>query len=267
MLFSLSIAATEDENIGFGSRIITNTSEMLLNPAFWVSMSIWALMVSGTQFMLQVNDKFGNGVLWRFLTGEYFHPREENRIFMFLDIKSSTSIAEKIGHMKYFQLLSQFYKDITDPIINYSGEIYQYVGDEVIITWTERNGTFENNCIQCFFEIQKTIENKKDHYLSAYGFIPGFKAGIHVGESTVGEIGIMKKDIVYSGDVLNTTARIQGECNKYGVDILISAELLSKLGSMDSNYEIEAKGVYSLKGKENVVGLISIKEKEEKSNP
>jgi len=117
ILFSLSVLAQEDENIRIGSRILSNAAGMLLNPAFWTSMAIWSLMVAGTQFMLQVNDKFGNGVLWRFLTGKYFHPREEKRIFMFLDIKSSTSIAEKIGHMKYFELLSQFYKDITDPII------------------------------------------------------------------------------------------------------------------------------------------------------
>jgi adenylate cyclase len=183
VLFSLSVPAQEDENVGIGSRVLTNAAGMMLNPAFWTSMAIWSLIVAGTQFMLQVNDKFGNGVLWRFLTGKYFHPREEKRIFMFLDIKSSTSIAEKIGHMKYFGLLSQFYKDITDPIINCTGEIYQYVGDEVIVTWDEKDGTSDNNCIQCFFEIQRIIESKQDHYLDSYGFVPGFKAGIHVGEA------------------------------------------------------------------------------------
>ena len=42
---------------------------------------------------------------------------------------------------------------------------------------------------------------------------------------------------------------------------MISAELLSILRHVDADYEIEAKGVYSLKGKENVVGLISVEEK------
>jgi adenylate cyclase len=258
--FSLAVQSNDGNNLSLGSKILENTLDIFQNPAFWTSMAIWSLMVAGTQFMLQVSDKFGNGVLWRFLTGKYFHPREERRIFMFLDIKSSTSIAENIGHMKYFELLSQFYKDITDPIINCAGEIYQYVGDEVIVTWEEAEGISENNCIRCFYEIQRIIENNKDHYLANYGFVPGFKAGIHVGDATVGEIGILKKDIVFSGDVLNTTARIQGECNKYGVDILISAELLSILRNVDSEYKIEAKGVYSLKGKENVVGLISLEE-------
>ena len=84
--------------------------------------------------MLQVSDKFGPGILWKFITGKYYHPRQEERIFMFLDLKSSTTIAEKMNSKKFFELLKEIFSDITEPILNSQGEIYQYVGDEVIIT-------------------------------------------------------------------------------------------------------------------------------------
>ena len=51
------------------------------------------------------------------------------------------------------------------------------------------------------------------HY--QYGVVPEFKAGFHVGFATVGEIGVLKKIIAFSGDVLNTTSRIQSNCNKF----------------------------------------------------
>jgi adenylate cyclase len=65
--------------------------------------------------------------------------------------------------------------------------------------------------------------------MERFGLVPEFKAGYHIGEVTTGEIGIIKKDIIYPGDALNTAARIQGECNKYDEQVLISEHLLNKL--------------------------------------
>lgn len=87
--------------------------------------------------------------------------------------------------------------------------------------------------------------------------MPTFKAGVHIGRATVGEIGVIKKDIVYSGDVLNTTARIQGVCNYYQADLLISSDLLLLL-HLDGRYGSNAIGEISLRGKEEKVGLYAI---------
>jgi len=54
---------------------------------------------------------------------------------MFVDLLSSTTIAEALGNEKYHNLLHDFYADITNPIIYNKGKIYQYVGDEVIVSW------------------------------------------------------------------------------------------------------------------------------------
>ncbi len=207
-------------------------SNLLINlktPSFFVTMFVWGFLVTITQFMLQVNDKFCPGILWKFITGKYCHPRQEERIFMFLDLKSSTTFAEKIGSKRYFELLREIYSDTTEPIINSMGEIYQYVGDEVVITWTVENGLEGNNCMLCFFRIEEALEKKKELYLERYGLLPVFKAGLHIGEATVGEIGVIKKDIVFTGDVLNTTSRIQGECNNYNVNVLLSFALLQRM--------------------------------------
>lgn len=235
-----------------------NVMVNLSTPSFFYVMVLVGLLVSGTQFMLQVNDKFGSGVLWKFIIGKYYLPRQEERIFMFLDLKSSTTIAEKIGSERFFELLREVYRDITEPIIDSLGEIYQYVGDEVIITWTVSNGLKKNNCLACFFRIEKLIEEKSMEYLKKYGHIPTFKAGLHLGEATVGEIGVIKKDIVFSGDVLNTASRIQGECNHNDVSLLISSELLQHM-PMNGGYQKIQMGEIRLRGKEKKVALNTIK--------
>ena len=82
-----------------------------------------------------MDRKLGPGILFQYLTGKYFKPREEERIFMFMDLKSSTAIAEKAGHIMYSKLIQDCYQELTTPVKDNKGEIYQYVGDEVVICW------------------------------------------------------------------------------------------------------------------------------------
>ena len=73
--------------------------------------------------VLEISDKYGPGGLRNLIRGRYNKPRKENRIFLFLDINDSTTIAEKIGHEKYFNMLQDFFADITEPIIA-NGDIF-----------------------------------------------------------------------------------------------------------------------------------------------
>lgn len=218
---------------------------------------LWGIIMAMTLFLLQVNDKFGPGVLPRFLLGRYFKPREEQRLFMFLDMRGSTRIAEKIGHKAYFSMLQDCFGDMTRPILTHKGEIYQYVGDEVIISWTLKRGFRNANCFRCFEAIRSRFESRSDYYMNKYGFTPEFKAGVHFGRVMAGEIGEIKKDIVFSGDVLNTTARIQNLCNQYGVDFLVSDATLARIqGEMP--YRTRAIGEVNLRGREDEVGLNAV---------
>ncbi len=171
--------------------------------------------------------------------GKYHRPGKGERIFLFLDLRSSTAIAEQIGDDRYFRMLRCFYELANEVIINRHGEIYQYVGDEIVVSWEKTRGLEEVNCIRCFYAIREAVAEKKDFFLEQFSVVPEFKGGIHFGEVMTGEIGTIKKDIVYSGDVLNTTARIVALCNKYQESLLISGELyraLNNPGGNDINY-------------------------------
>jgi len=219
----------------------------------------WLLVVLGTLIILLVHDKYGPGVLRDFLLGKYFHPKREERIFMFLDLRSSTTIAEKLGEQRYFNFLRDTYSHATASILDSKGEIYQYVGDEIVISWKMYEGVDNANCLNCFFEIQKALILKASYYKETYdGMVPEFKAGLHYGYVMAGEIGIVKRDIAFSGDVLNTTARIQEKCNELGVNILLSNYLLDKLSLHPYNFEPKKIGDMELRGKQQKVMLYTL---------
>lgn len=217
----------------------------------------WLLVVLATILLLQVNDKYGPGILIEFIKGKYFHPQREERIFMFLDLRSSTTIAEKLGESEYFNFLNDSFKQATPSILQTNGEIYQYVGDEIVISWKMHKGLNHGNCIQCFNMITKAMNKNRDYFMNRYKVFPEFKAGLHYGYVMAGEIGVVKRDIVFSGDVLNTTARIQSKCNELSVDLLMSESLVNQLKQY-INIQPKMLGKISLKGKGSEVPLYTI---------
>jgi adenylate cyclase len=176
---------------------------------------------------------------------------------MFLDIRSSTTIAEDLGHVQYFELLNDFFRDIAEPISKNKGQIYQYVGDEVVVSWSLEDGLQEGNCLQCFFDIVDIMGGLNHKYVSRYGIHPSFKAGMHYGKVSTGTVGTLKKEIIYTGDVLNTASRIEGLCNKHDVDLLLSKSLIDKI-PLNHKYEAKRIGEISLRGKSTEIMLFTV---------
>lgn len=208
-------------------------------------------------FIRQINFLLGQKVLLNYAAGKYHVQQEEDLIFMFLDLKSSTTIAERLGLVKNHMFLDDFFYDLTDPILGNKCRIYQYVGDEIVFVWKIKDGIKNLNCLNLFWEITDEIESRKEIYLEKYDVYPEFKAGLHCGKVITGEIGYVKKDIVYHGDTVNTAARIQAECNVHSKKLLISGDLLNLL-DIDSEYKVVKIGEKLLRGKEHSLELYSI---------
>ncbi len=90
----------------------------------------------------------GKGNFVRLMIGVYHRPVEVDRIFMFLDLKGLTTIAEKLDNRTYSNFIKDFFYDISDAIHLYKGESCQYVDDEVVIVWPVQKSNL--NCILCF---------------------------------------------------------------------------------------------------------------------
>lgn len=242
----------------FDPAILPSVIEYLTGMENLKNFLFWLFVATITIITLQINDKYGPGVLWAFIMGRYFHPRTEGRIFLFLDIRSSTAIAEKLEEVQYFEFVKDFFQDVTPAILATKGEIYQYVGDEIVVSWPMDRGLRNNNCIHAFFQALRSIQEKAPHYQQKYGVAPSFKVGLHCGTVVSGEIGVIKRDIAYSGDVLNTAARIQSKCNELGVDILLSETLLQQLHLVGSGFREQAIGEVELRGKAEAVRLYTV---------
>ena len=216
------------------------------------------LMTFCVNFISAINRLLGQHVLKGLITGKYHRPVNEERFVLFLDLVGSTTTAEKIGNQSFHSFLNDFFCDLSKPVINLHGDIYKYVGDEVIITWDKNTGIASDSVLNVFFEVQRVIDERKNHYRTQYGMVPQFRAGLHFGTVVVGEMGDYKQEIALLGDVMNTASRIQAECRNLGVQFLVSEDALKPLSPKDGKFSIVSRGPVELRGKQSGINLYSV---------
>ena len=206
---------------------------------------------------LRARSLIGPRVLSNFLLGRYYRPLREERVFMFLDIAGSTSLAETMGDLKVQSLIAEFFFDIAYPIAMHNGETHRYIGDEVVVVWPTESALEGGRCLKCVASIYETVSRHRAKYEKKYGVIPAFRIGLHGGPVVASEIGDDKREIVYFGDTINTTARLASMCKDVDASILISDSLLEQLPRIEGFRKVPL-GPLAVRGKSQALSVTKL---------
>ncbi len=237
-----------DEEVSF-FQFIQNPSTIL---TFFYSILVSFVLAA----IRQINFLLGRGNLLRFIKGDFYEPRVENRVFMFVDLKDSTSIAESLGHIKYSGFIQDCFYDL-HVVQKFGAEVYQYVGDEAVLNWKIKESMDYAQCLKAFWAFEDRLVSRAVFYQKKYGIVPSFKAGLHFGEVTTAEVGEIKREIAYHGDTMNIAARIQEKCNHYQETFLISEFVHSALEINDvCNFRL--MGEELLRGKQQSIKIYAV---------
>lgn len=184
--------------------------------------------MSAVLFVLQMRQLVGPRLFAKLLAGRYLQPREEERIFVILDIVGSSLIAGRIGNQAFHRFVSRVFFDIDAPIVDHGGEVISFVGDALIAGWPlggrERNG----EAVAAVFAALDTLERHAAGYRDDFGLEPHMRAVIHGGPVVAGETGDSRRQITYLGDVLNMASRIEQKAKELGASVVISDSLLAR---------------------------------------
>lgn len=238
--------------LGFG---IDGLTRMWRN--FGQHLVVALLFAFTVSFTIRVVSLIGARVLFNFLLGRYHRPVEEVRVFLFLDLIGSTTMAEQLGMLTYQSVARRFFFDINRPIAAHGGEIYQYVGDEIVVTWPLRKALRRAACVRCVLDIRAAIDARAEAYRRDFGVVPDFRVGLHCGPVVACEVGDERRAIVYFGDTINTAARLEHLCKEKDRKVLISGPLLDQL-KLPRGLASEGLGDLALKGKADSVPVFAL---------
>jgi adenylate cyclase len=217
-------------------------------------------------FFYQNNRLLGPRALVNFLTGRYHTPVRENRVVMFMDLASSTTIAEKLGDERYLQFLNAVFVELTEPILETRAEIYKYVGDELIVSWPAEIGLQNANCLRLFFLASSALRKKQSAFEESFQCMPRFRAGVHLGSVVLGEVGDLKQEIALIGDLMNTAARLAAHSRSAGHDLVASQDLVGRM-QLPETLQAHSLGPVDLRGKMQPVELAGISSRAADQDP
>ncbi|WP_281233764.1 adenylate/guanylate cyclase domain-containing protein [Flavobacterium gelatinilyticum] len=190
----------------------------------------------------------GKNYYRNFIRSTYFTPALENRVFMFMDLKNSTESVERMGSIAFSSFIQDCFKDLCEQAMDYGGEIYQFVGDEAVITWPAAHHFDYSLSLELHFALKARLADKEKQYLDRHDNFPCFRSSVHCGEVSAALVGRYKQEIAYHGGVLNLCSRMQSMCRDYDIDLVISEKIHQQLSISSSRFSFKAMDGLCFKG-------------------
>jgi adenylate cyclase len=224
---------------------------------FWIAIIYSVVFVVMMNLVLGISNIVGRRTFLNFIIGRYHSPVEENRFVLFVDIAGSTGLAERLGGIGIHRLLDRTFRLLTLSVVDYRGEVLNYVGDEVIVTWPERSGAIDCRPLRCFVAMRDELSRASSELEREFGASPRIRGSLHFGPVIVGEIGDIKRAIVFNGDVMNTAARLEELSRNVDGGFLASRAAMARFNSA-SPFAVRDLGRLPIRGRADGIDVVGL---------
>ena len=224
---------------------------------FWSGFALSAVISILVNLGFSIANLIGPRALWNFITGRYHSPVEENRFVLFVDIAGSTGLAERLGGVGIHRFLDRTFRLLTEAVVDWRGEVLDYVGDEIIVTWPEATGAVECRPLQCFVAMREVLVEAAGQLQREFGAVPKIRGSLHFGPVIIGEIGDVKRAIAFNGDVMNTAARLEELSRNVDGGFLASRTAMERFASKPP-FAIRDLGRLPIRGRADAIDVVGI---------
>jgi len=237
--------------------VIAGVSPEMSSTTFWAGFIYSAVLSVLLNLAFGISNIVGHRAFLNFITGRYHTPVEENRFVLFVDIAGSTGLAERLGGIGIHRLLDHTFRLLTVAVEDYRGEVLNYVGDEVIVTWPERSGAIDCRPLRCFAAMRDELSHAASQLEREFGVVPRIRGSLHFGPVIVGEIGDLKRAIVFNGDVMNTAARLEELSRNVEGGFLASRAAMEQFSSTPP-FAVRDLGYLPIRGRADGIDVVGI---------
>lgn len=144
---------------------------------------------------------------------------------LFSDIRSFTTISEKIGARATVAMLNEYFSDMVDLIDQHDGILDKYIGDAIMAVFgAPFTGEQDaENAVLTAWDMFDALDKLNLDRLARGDAAIKIGLGLNTGKVVVGNIGSTRRmDYTVIGDAVNLAARLEGATKQYGARFLIS---------------------------------------------
>ncbi len=181
-------------------------------------------------------------------------PFPVERIILFADIVSYSTISEKMPIEQTLQFLNTYFEVCSRIILNKGGEVNKFMGDGLLAYFDIADA---DNAIQACLEIMEELRNLRQNSIESSPLkILNSGFGLDQGMVIEGNMGSrFKMDYTIIGDPVNVAARLQALTRDVNYSLVLSESLKN---NTKKSWSFVSLGKYKLKGLEKNNEVYSI---------
>ncbi|MCG8547032.1 MAG: 2Fe-2S iron-sulfur cluster-binding protein [Alphaproteobacteria bacterium] len=188
--------------------------------------------------------------------------REQTVTVLFLDLRGSTAIAERLLPYDTVFVLNQFFAEMSAALRDTSGHYAQFNGDGLMALYGLQTGV-EAGCreaMQAAAAMFRRLQALNATLETELGQALQMGVGIHTGDAIVGTMGPPGAPILSAvGDSVNVAARLEALTKTYGCSVVVSQVTADRGGVDLSDFPRHTAG---LRGRSESLPIFAIDEAE-----
>lgn len=178
---------------------------------------------------------------------------EKREIFcLFSDLEGFTKLTHAVEAEMIAQLLNDYLDRLSAVVLEYGGTLDKFVGDAVVAFWGAPIAFPDDGerAVKAAIAMYQAGEDFRRNAPPGVPPIGRTRVGVHYGEAIVGNFGGDGR-IQYTalGDAMNTAARLESANKPLDTTVLVSREVLERVGVRSGLEVFRPMGTISLRGR------------------
>ena len=181
-----------------------------------------------------------------------------NVTVLFSDIRSFTTISERLEAHEVVEMLNEYFTRVTGPILEQGGNVNKYIGDAVMAFWGAPipNADHAAAAVRCAIAMRDRCAELRPGWKERYGVDVFARAGLSSGDAVVGNMGSKHKyNYTVMGDMVNLASRLEGANKAYGTALMISEACYAPVKDLVVTRELD---LLAVKGKDKPVRVYEV---------
>ncbi len=165
--------------------------------------------------------------------GQPFGGEQREVTLLFTDIRSFTTLSEKMSPSQVVAMLNSYFTPMTQCVKSHEGTMDKFIGDALMAFWNAPVNVEEHprKAVLAAIEMQQKLAALRPDFQKEFGVVIRIGAGLHTGVAHVGNMGSDDLlDYTSIGDTVNLASRLEGLSKQYGADVVISEVTAGRMG-------------------------------------
>lgn len=162
---------------------------------------------------------------------------ELHAVIWFCDLRQSTALADSMPRDEYLTMLNRFFESMVKPVVDYGGEVLNFIGDAVLAIFPLVDGDMNqqracDDALAAAADAEERMKAFNQERAAAGLDALDYGIGLHLGRLAYGNIGISERlQFTVIGAAANEAARIEGLTKDLEYTVLASAEFAARCPS------------------------------------